>query len=293
VPVVDLESSSSPVDYFSGQNAITVDVEDYFQVSAFSPYVDQTEWSGYEIRVEQNMDRILELFDHSGVTGTFFFLGWVAEKFPSLLRRVAGQGHEIASHGYAHVQVCDQDEDSFRQDADRTKRMLEDIAGVPVWGYRAASFSIGVKCPWAYDVLAETGHKYSSSINPIRHDRYSAREAPRFIHINGSSGIPELPVATVEFSGMRFPCGGGGFFRLLPYAWSKWCIHRINMADRQPAIFYFHPWEIDDDQPRISGLDTPTKFRHYVNLKRMEKKLALLLRDFRWTTIKNAFEDVI
>ncbi len=293
VSVADLEANNASAESACGPNALTVDVEDYFQVSAFAPYVDRAEWSDHEIRVERNMDRILELFDHADVTGTFFFLGWVAERFPALLRRVAEQGHEIASHGYQHVQVCDQDEYSFRQDADRTRRMLEDISGVRVCGYRAASFSIGSGTPWAYDVLAETGHTYSSSINPIRHDRYGAREAPRFPHRKGTAGIVELPVATVDLSGMRIPCGGGGYFRLFPYAWSKWCIRRVNTADRQPLIFYFHPWEIDHAQPRISGLDRLAKFRHYVNLQSMEKKLGCLLRDFRWTTIMNAFGSVI
>ena len=287
--MTDPDLRSNLTGSFRGQNAITVDVEDYYQVSAFEPYVERTTWQGHESRVEQNMDRILKLFDDAGVTGTFFFLGWIAKHFPDLLRRVAEQGHEIASHGYAHVQVCNQDEQSFRQDVDRTRKMLEDISGAPVCGYRAASFSIGPGTPWAHDVLAETGHTYSSSINPIRHDRYGAREAPRFAHQKGSKGIPELPVATVELSGMRFPCGGGGFFRLFPYAWSKWCIRRINMVDKQPAIFYFHPWEIDAAQPKITGLDSRAKFRHYVNLSRTEKKLNLLLHDFSWTTIKDAF----
>ena len=293
VPVTELESNVNPEDRYSGPNALTVDVEDYFQVSAFAPYVDRNRWSTHEVRVEKNMDRILELFSHAGVTGTFFFLGWIAERFPAMLRRVAEQGHEIASHGYDHVQVCSQDEQAFRQDVERTRRVLEDISGVSVHGYRAASFSIGPETPWAYDVLAETGHTYSSSINPIRHDRYGAREAPRFPHNKDSAGLPELPVATVELSGMRLPCGGGGFFRLLPYAWSKWCIHRINNVDRQPAIFYFHPWEIDDAQPKITGLDARSKFRHYVNLKHTEKKLGRLLQDFSWTTVKDAFKGVI
>ncbi len=290
--MADIKSSNIPAERFCGENAITVDVEDYFQVSAFEPYIDKARWPEHENRVEQNMDRILELFDRAGVIGTFFFLGWVAERFPALLRRVAEQGHEIASHGYSHVQVCNQDEGGFRQDVIRTKKVLEDIAGVSVGGYRAASFSIGAETPWAYDVLAETGHRYSSSINPIRHDRYGAREAPRFPHKKESAGIFELPVATIELSGLRLPCGGGGFFRLLPYPWSKWCIRRINNTDNRPAIFYFHPWEIDDAQPRISGLRAGAKFRHYVNLSGTEKKLARLLRDFKWTTIRNAYGDV-
>lgn len=291
--VVGSTSNGNTEESFTGQNAISVDVEDYFQVSAFAPYIDKADWSRHEIRVERNMDRILELFDRSDVHGTFFFLGWIAEKFPALLKRTAEQGHEIASHGYSHIQVHDQDRHAFHQDAVRTKKLLEDISGVPVNGYRAASFSIGHETPWAYDVLAETGHAYSSSINPVRHDRYSARGAPRFPHPRGDAGMPELPVATVELSGFRLPCGGGGYFRLLPYAWSKWCIQRINKADRQPAIFYFHPWEIDAAQPRIPGADSRARFRHYVNLKHMEKKLAILLRDFKWASVRDVFKDAI
>lgn len=278
---------------FRGQNALTVDVEDYFQVSAFEPYISRDDWQAYECRLLPNMDRILSRLESAEVKATFFFLGCLAEKYPQLLRSVANFGHEIASHGYQHVRVCSQTENDFRQDVDRTKKLLEDIAGVPVCGYRAASFSIDASNNWARDVLAETGHKYSSSIYPIRHDRYSMREAPRFAFQDSVDGVIELPVTTVEISGLRFPCAGGGYFRLLPYTWSKWGIRRVNVVDRQSAIFYFHPWELDDAQPRMSGLDNVTKFRHYVNLKSTEKKLNRLLSDFNWATVKSVFGDII
>jgi polysaccharide deacetylase family protein (PEP-CTERM system associated) len=278
---------------FLGENALTVDVEDYFQVSAFEPYVSRGDWGTYESRLLPSMDRILSLLDAADAKGTFFFLGWLAEKYPHLLRTVANLGHEIASHGYQHVRVCDQTENEFRQDVARTKKILEDISGVSVCGYRAASFSIETTNNWARDALAETGHRYSSSIYPIRHDRYSMREAPRFAFRDSLTDVVELPVTTAEFSGMRLPCGGGGYFRLLPYAWTKWGIQKVNMADRRSAFFYFHPWELDHAQPRLPRLDAVTKFRHYVNLKSTEKKLARLLSDFQWNTIKSVFGDII
>lgn len=278
---------------FSETNAFTVDVEDYFQVSAFEPHVSRQHWLKFECRLLPNMDRILSLLDSVDVKATFFFLGWLAERFPELLRNVANSGHEIASHGYQHIRVCEQTENEFRQDVERTKKLLEDISGVPVNGYRAASFSIDAKNDWAHDVLAETGHRYSSSIYPIRHDRYNRRTAPRFAFRPKPSGIVELPVTSIEVSGIRLPCGGGGYFRLLPYAWTKWGIHQVNVADQRSAIFYFHPWEIDHAQPRMSGLGAVTKFRHYVNLKSAEKKLSRLLSDFRWSTIDNVFGDII
>ncbi len=274
-------------------NALTVDVEDYFQVSAFEPYVDRREWANYENRLSANMDVLLGLFDSAGVKATFFVLGWVAEHYPLLVRQIADLGHEIASHGYSHYQVRDQNEQAFREDVERTKKLLEDVAGVPAYGYRAASFSIGIQTPWAYDVLAEAGHRYSSSNYPIRHDRYGMREASRFPRHEGASRIVELPVTTVEVAGMRFPCGGGGYFRLLPYAWTRWGIRHVNNSEGQPAMFYLHPWELDPDQPRPTGLDFRTRFRHYVNLKGTERKLTRLLQDFRWGTVMDAFGDVM
>jgi len=291
--VPDLVRSSDVHDHAGVTNALTVDVEDYFQVSAFEPYVDRRKWGNFENRLPANMDRVLELFGSAGVKATFFFLGWAAEHFPSLLRQVADLGHEIASHGYSHYLVRDQNEREFKQDVERTKKLLEDVTGVPVYGYRAASFSIGSNTPWAYGVLAETGHRYSSSIHPIRHVRYGTRDAPRFRFQDRATGIIELPVTAVEFAGMRLPCGGGGYFRLLPYTWTKWALRRVNNADKQQAIFYFHPWELDPGQPRMRGPDALARFRHYVNLKSSERKLTQLLQDFRWTTVMSAFGDVI
>jgi len=273
-------------------NALSVDVEDYFQVSAFEALVGG-DWSGYEWRVTANMERILELFDAAGATATFFFLGCVAEKFPHLPGKVASLGHEVASHGFHHIRVYEQNAGEFRQDVDRTKKLLEDLSGRPVSGYRAASYSINGANLWAHDVLAETGHLYSSSIYPVRHDLYGMREAPRFSFRVGPEGLVEFPITTVDAFKMRLPCGGGGYFRLLPYAYSRWSIDRVNTVDRRPAIFYFHPWEIDPDQPRLSGVNLKSRFRHYVNLNRFEGKLKSLLQDFAWRPLSAVFEDII
>lgn len=290
--MADLVEQSELEVTFRGRNAFTVDVEDYFQVSAFEAYVDRNDWHKYECRLEPNMERILQLLDEAGVKGTFFFLGWMAERYTGLLRNVAGLGHEIASHGYQHVRVCDQQRDDFRRDVERTKKTLEDLAGVAVEGYRAASFSIEASNDWAREILAETGHRYSSSIFPIRHDRYGMSSAPRFA-CRQRQGVVELPVTTVQLAGVRLPCGGGGFFRLLPYAWSRWGIRRVNEVDGRPAIFYFHPWEIDPGQPRVHGLDARSRFRHYVNLAGFENKLRSLLKDFRWATVRETFGGLI
>jgi polysaccharide deacetylase family protein (PEP-CTERM system associated) len=284
-----LKQVSEPAQVFSDQNALTVDVEDYFQVSAFEPFISRDDWESFECRMPANIDRILALFDQAGVKGTFFVLGWLAERYPEVLRQIAASGHEIASHGYQHVQVRDQNESEFRQDVDRTKKLLEDISGTGVLGYRAASFSIDASNRWARNILAETGHQYSSSIFPIRHDRYGMSDAPRFPCRETDSGIVELPVTTAEIGGTRIPCGGGGYFRLLPYAVTRWGIRRVNRVNGQPAIFYFHPWEIDPDQPRQKKLDGLSRFRHYVNLKNTEGKLQRLLTDFKWGTIADTY----
>lgn len=288
----DVNSSDIPAQTFSGKNAFTVDVEEYFQVSAFEPYLRRDAWQNCESRLLPSMERILSLLEAADAKGTFFFLGCLAEKYPQLLRTVANQGHEIASHGYEHIRVCNQNEDEFRQDVVRTKKLLEDISGASVLGYRAASFSIEATNKWAREVLAETGHRYSSSIYPIRHDRYGMRESPRYAFRESQTGVVELPVTTIEIFGMRFPCGGGGYFRLLPYAWTKWGINQVNMSEQRPAIFYLHPWEVDHAQPRMSGLDARTRFRHYVNLKSTEKKLVRLISDFQWTTVHDIVSDI-
>lgn len=270
-------------------NALTVDVEDYFQVSAFEPHIRRADWDSIPCRVERNMDRILDLFAEEGVRATFFTLGWVAERYPHVVRRVVADGHELASHGYEHVRVVNQDPEAFRADVTRTKQLLEDLGGVEVQGYRAASYSIGEKNLWALDVLHEAGYRYSSSIYPIKHDLYGMPHAPRFAFRPKPDGILEVPVTTVMLGGRKFPCGGGGYFRLFPYALSRWAMRRVNEQDGQACLFYFHPWEIDPEQPRQQGLPLKTRFRHYLNLKRTETRLRHLLRDFRWDRMDRVF----
>ncbi len=272
-------------------NAMSVDVEDYFQVSAFEHHIDRTAWDSLPCRVERNTDRILQLFADHGVSATFFTLGWVAERYPQLLRRMVESGHEVASHGYSHVRVTNQSPDEFRADVVRTKALLEDVTGQEVRGYRAASYSIGAKNLWALDILEETGHRYSSSIYPIRHDLYGMPEAPRFAFQPNGGTMIEVPVTTVELFERNYPCGGGGYFRLLPYALSRWAMHRVNERDGQSCVFYFHPWELDPEQPRQSGLGFKTRFRHYLNLRRMEQRLTRLLQDFRWDRMDRVFLD--
>ena len=269
-------------------NALTIDVEDYFQVSAFAQHVRRSEWDSMECRIEQNIERILALLADSNSTATFFTLGWIAERYPDLVRRIADAGHELASHGFGHQRASDQPRDVFLADIRLAKAILEDVAGREVRGYRAPSFSIGAANPWAFDAIAEAGYRYSSSIYPIRHDHYGAPDAPRFAH-EVRPGLLELPVATVRMMSANWPAGGGGYFRLLPYALSRWSIRRINSRDRQPAMFYFHPWELDPDQPRVPGPGAKTRFRHYVNLRKTAPRLTRLLRDFRWSRVDRVF----
>ena len=273
-------------------NAMTVDVEDYYQVSAFEPHVRRDEWGSYEPRVERNTERVLELFEGHGIRATFFMLGIVAERHPALVRRLVDAGHELASHGYSHVRATQQRPDEFREDVVRTKRLLEDIGGCAVRGYRAASYSIGADNLWALDVLRETGHDYSSSIYPIRHDLYGMPSAPRFAFRHNGDGLLEIPVTTVRVLNQTLPCGGGGYFRLLPYRVSRWAMRRVNQHDRQACVFYFHPWEIDPAQPRPRHLRLKTRVRHYLNLKRMEQRLTRLLQDFRWGRMDQIFAQV-
>ncbi len=264
------------------QNAMTVDVEDYFQVSAFERYIDRDAWDTQECRVERNVDRILELFDQHQVKATFFMLGWIAERYPQMVKRIVDQGHELASHGWSHIRVTQQDRAAFREDVRRTKALLEDVSGQEILGYRAASYSIGEGNLWALEVLRETGHRYSSSIYPIRHDLYGMPDAPRFAFRPGDGDFLEFPVTTLRLGQKNLPCGGGGWFRLVPYAGMRWAMRRVNRVDQESVIFYFHPWEIDPGQPRQQGLDAKTRFRHYLNLDRMEARLARLLQDFEW-----------
>ncbi len=262
-------------------NALTIDVEDYFQVSAFAPYVARSSWEEQPCRIEQNIDRILELLAESGVHATFFTLGWIAERHPQMVQRIVSGGHELASHGYAHERASALAPDAFFADVALAKAVLEDIAGAGIQGYRAPSFSIGEKNLWAYDCLAKAGYRYSSSVYPIRHDHYGSPNRSRFAHL-ANTHVLEVPIATARLFSTNIPAGGGGYFRLMPYALSRWLIRRVNSCDEESAIFYFHPWEIDPEQPRVKGLDPKSRFRHYVNLERTAGRLRLLLRDFRW-----------
>ena len=269
-------------------NALTIDVEDYFQVSAFAPHIRRDEWDARECRVEANVDRILELLAERDTRATFFTLGWVAERYPQLVRRIVAGGHELASHGYGHQRASDLNREELWQDVSRAKQLLEDLSGRAVPGYRAPSFSIGTGNLWAFDVLARAGHRYSSSIYPIRHDHYGMPDAPRFAY-RLDNGMLEVPVTTLRVLDRNLPSSGGGYFRLLPYALSRWMIGRVNSQDREAAVFYFHPWELDTGQPRIPGIGAKTRFRHYVNIPRMERRLGALLRDFRWGRMDDIF----
>jgi len=268
-------------------NALTIDVEDYFQVSAFAPHIPRSEWPTRECRVELNVDRILAMLDHHDTKATFFTLGWVAERYPELVRRIVAGGHELASHGYGHERATEQTEAAFFDDIRHAKSILEDICGLEVKGYRAPSFSIGHQNLWAFDCLERAGYRYSSSIYPIRHDHYGMPDAPRHAHAVG--GLLEVPATTLRFMNRNWPASGGGYFRLMPYGLSRWMLRRINHADQLTAVFYFHPWEIDPEQPRIPGIGARTRFRHYVNIHRMEARLHRLLGDFCWGRMDHLF----
>lgn len=269
-------------------NALTIDVEDYFQVSALAPYIARDQWDSRECRVERNVDRILQMLDERQTRATFFTLGWIAERYPHLVRRIVDGGHEVGSHGYGHERASDLNAADFSADVGRAKKVLEDISGHEVKGYRAPSFSIGASNLWAFDCLERAGYRYSSSIYPIRHDHYGMPDAPRFAH-RVRSGLLELPVTTARFFNRNWPASGGGYFRLLPYPLSRWLLQKVNELDRQAAIFYFHPWEIDAGQPRIPGISAKTRFRHYVNLQHTEGRLRRLLGDFKWGRMDEVF----
>lgn len=274
------------------RNAMTIDVEDYFQVSAFAPHIARDSWDARECRVEANVDRLLGLLDAAGAHATFFTLGWIAERYPQLVKRIVAGGHELASHGYGHLRASDQDLAQFTDDITRSKALLEDLGGVRVLGYRAPSFSIGKANLWALDALHAAGYRYSSSIYPIAHDHYGMPDAPRFaFHPNGPDGLLEVPITTVHLLGRNLPAGGGGYFRLLPYAASRWLMRRVNEQDGKPAIFYCHPWELDLGQPVPEGIGMKTRFRHYVNIGRMEARIAALLRDFAWDRMDRIYLD--
>jgi polysaccharide deacetylase family protein (PEP-CTERM system associated) len=271
-------------------NAMSVDVEDYFQVSAFESHIDRSQWDSLPHRVEQNTQRILDIFDQHRVKATFFTLGWVAERYPQLIRRIVDDGHELASHGYQHTRVTEQTPEQFRQDLRISKQILEDLGGQPIVGYRAASYSIGAQNLWALQILEEEGFHYSSSIYPVKHDLYGMPDAPRFaFRPDNAPRLLEIPITTLNVLGRNMPCGGGGFFRLYPYQFSKWAYRYINANEKQPGIFYFHPWEIDPEQPRQQNLSFKTRFRHYLNLGRTQNRLSHLLDDFAWDTMRNVF----
>lgn len=272
--------------------AMTVDVEDYFQVAAFTDKVQRKDWDSLPCRVERNLDTILAIFSQHGVTATFFTLGWIAERYPKAIRKIVENGHELASHGYEHVKIHEQQPHSFREDIHRTKAILEEITGQPVKGYRAASFSIDERSFWAFDILAEEGYEYSSSTYPIKHDHYGIPNGLRFAyHPSEQHSLLEVPISTLNLFGRNIPSGGGGYFRLLPYSFSRWALRRIAANDQKPVVFYFHPWEIDPEQPRVKGISLRSRLRHYVNLSTMEGRLRAVTKDFRWDRMDRVFLD--
>ena len=268
---------------------MTCDVEDYFQVSAFEGLVPRDRWRAVECRIPRNIDRTLLCLDKYGARATFFTLGWVAEHYPEVVRRIANEGHEIASHGMAHFRVWSQQPEEFLEDASRSRKLLEDLTGNEVSGYRAASWSVDHRTPWAHDVLAEAGYRYSSSIYPIPHDHFGVPDAPTFPHIAGTSGLVEIPASTTPIFGRNVPIAGGGYFRLYPLQLSHWLLRRARRVSRAPCNFYFHPWELDPDQPRMSGVNRKSQFRHYLNLKKFEKRWCSLLATYRWDRMDRIF----
>jgi polysaccharide deacetylase family protein (PEP-CTERM system associated) len=271
-------------------NALSVDVEDYYQVGAFAKRISREDWDRYPSRVEANTSAMLDLFEDAKVHATFFVLGWIAERYPSLVRTIVARGHEVASHGYSHTNVTEQSPAAFRADVRRTRGLLEDIGGTAVRGYRAANFSIGRQTAWAFTVLAEEGYAYSSSVYPMWHDQNAIqlRRRDPFVPQEANQFL-EIPLATVSLLGLNLPCSGGGYFRLLPYPVSRWALQRINHLEKRPFIFYMHPWEIDPGQPRVAGAPLKSRLRHYTNLARVEQRLRLLLKEFRWDRVDKVF----
>jgi polysaccharide deacetylase family protein (PEP-CTERM system associated) len=269
-------------------NALTVDVEDYFQVSALAPYIERSRWESIATRVSRNVEVILELFARHNAVATFFTLGWIAERHPAMVKTIAAAGHEIASHGYGHERASDLRREEFLADLRRSKGLLEDLVGRAVKGYRAPSFSIGPRNDWAFDCVLEAGYEYSSSVYPIRHDHYGAPTAPRFAY-QSRPGLLEVPITTARIFRRNWPAGGGGYFRLMPYSLSRQLIQRVNTVEGRPAIFYVHPWEFDPQQPRVPQIDLRTRFRHYLNLHRTVDRIDRLLKDFRWGRVDHIF----
>lgn len=275
------------------KNALSVDVEEYFQVSAFETVIGRDGWEAWPSRVALATDRLLELFARRGASATFFMLGWVAEREPALVRRIVEAGHELACHGYDHTRITTQTQAEFRGDLARSKGLLEDIAGAPVHGYRAASFSIDRTNLWAFEEIEAAGFSYSSSVYPVRHDLYGIPDAPREpFRPPGTTRLTEIPVTTVRIGNVNLPAGGGGYFRLFPYALSRLLIRRVNEAESRPANMYFHPWEFDPDQPRPSGVPLKARFRHYLNQTRALDRMDALLSDFGWDTFAEVYGGV-
>jgi polysaccharide deacetylase family protein (PEP-CTERM system associated) len=272
-------------------NAMSIDVEDYFHVSVFDGLVPRSAWAGMESRVVGNTRRLLDLFDEFHVRSTFFVLGWVGERHPQLVHEIAARGHEVASHGYAHRLIYDQTSSAFRDDVRKAKNILEDASGGPVVGYRAPSYSITPRSLWALDVLVEEGYRYDSSIFPIRHDRYGIPVSARHPYPvrRGGKTIFEVPGSTTQLGPLNLPVAGGGYFRILPYWWTRWGIARINRLEQRPAVFYLHPWEIDPEQPRLRA-GALGRFRHYRHLDQTEGRLRQLLTDFRFDTVARIVE---
>jgi polysaccharide deacetylase family protein (PEP-CTERM system associated) len=270
-------------------NAMTVDVEDYFQVQAFAGCIERSAWDSIPCRVEANMDRILEHFAKAGIRATFFTLGWIAERHPNVVAQIVAGGHELASHGYGHQLVHSLSPEAFGEDLRRAKGVLEELGGVAVRGYRAPTFSIGPRNPWAFDVIEETGHQYSSSVYPVKHDLYGVPDAPRFPHRPGAGKLLEIPMTTVQIGGRNMPIAGGGYFRLMPYTVFRAALRRFHRRERAPGVFYFHPWEVDAGQPRIHQASRMSRFRHYVNIRSVPARLERLLRDFEWGRMDQVF----
>lgn len=273
-------------------NALTVDVEDYFHVSAFSKTIGRDSWDMQPCRVERNTARLLDLLSGRGTRATFFVLGWVAERYPQLVREIASGGHEVACHGLTHELIYEQFPEVFREQTYRAKSVLEDHVQQPVLGYRAASYSIVMQSLWALDILVDLGFAYDSSIFPVRHDRYGIPGAPREpgrMRTPSGQSVVEFPLSTVDIAGVRLPIAGGGYFRLFPYAFTRYAFRRINAVDNLPFIFYLHPWEIDPDQPRIAA-SVFSRFRHYNNLHCCEERLICLLNDFAFDTAESVLK---
>lgn len=272
----------------SRKNAMSIDVEDYFQVAAFKNNINPNQWDEFPCRIEQNMEIVMAALDRNGVKATFFTLGWIAKRYPQMVRRIVAQGHELASHGYGHQMISDLTPKAFEEDIRSAKAILEDISGTAIYGYRAPSFSITRNTLWAHEILTKTGHTYSSSVYPIAHDLYGIPEAPRFAY-PANANLMEIPATSVRIGNKNFPASGGGFFRLFPLELSKAIIAKVNRDDNQSAIFYCHPWEFDPNQPKVANASAKSRFRHYINLKSNTAKFDKLLGAFNWAPMRDVF----